>query len=89
MSFSPLYLANMYTFVFLIKENFKCYHRVWKNVHLFTVSTPRYILEFFLKSFDNFIPMNVIQNILNDKNSNLLLEEIVNDGNYEKSETEN
>ena len=40
------------------------------------------------KCFSNFIPTNIIQEILNEEDIDLLIEEIVNDKNSEKSQTE-
>ena len=59
---------------------------ILENIHLISISALRFISNL-IENYSNFIPINIIWNILNEENQDPLPEEIDNDENRGKSET--
>ena len=59
----------------------------WNFIHLITISASRFITKV-IKWFTSFILNITIHNILNEKGLDRIIEEIVNQQNFENSETE-
>ena len=56
----------------------------YTSTHLVYINI--YIKKYF-KGFYNFIPIHIIRNILNEENIDVVIEEVVNSKNFQKSDT--
>ena len=57
-------------------------------MYIYSPSLHQELFQYLFKCFKNFLPISIIQDILNGEDFDLIIEEIVNDENFEKSETE-
>ena len=55
---------------------------------IYSPSLQQDLFEKLTKCFFNYIPFNILPNILNEENIDVVIEEIVKNENFEKSDTE-
>ena len=68
----------------LILNNVNEYHRIY----IYSPSLHQDVYRRLIKCFSNYIPIHIIPNILNEENLDVVIEEIVNNKNFEKSDSE-
>ena len=60
----------------------------YDKIYIYSPSLHQDLYQKLMKCFNNFIPINIIPNILNEEIIDIVIEEIVNKKNFEKSDTE-
>ena len=60
----------------------------YDKIHIYSPSLLQDLYRKFFKCFSNYIPNHIIPNILNEKDCDIVIEEIVNIEDFEKSDTE-
>ena len=60
----------------------------YDKIYIYSPSLHQELYQKLFKCFSNYIPINIIPNILNEKDLDLLIEEIINNKDFEKSDTE-
>ena len=60
----------------------------YDKIYIYSTSLHQDLYQKLFKCFSNFIPINIIPNILNGEDINVVIEEIVNNKDFEKSGTE-
>ena len=60
----------------------------YDKIYIYSPSLHQDLYQKLIKCFTNYIPIHIIPNILNDKDIDLVIEEIVNNKDFEKSDTE-
>ena len=73
-----VFLANL--FLNIINE--------YDKVYIFSPSLQRDLFQKLIKCFSNYIPIHIIPNVLKDEDIDLVIEEIVNNKDFKKSDTE-
>ena len=73
-----LFLKNL--FLYIIKE--------YDKIYIYSPSLHQDLYQKLIKCFSNYIPIHIIPNILNESDIDVVVEEIVNHKNFEKSDTE-
>ena len=73
--------------VFLTKLNLNIINEVYK-IYIFSPSLHQDLYQKLIKCFSNYIPIHIIPNILNEEDIDLVIEEIINNKDFEKSDTE-
>ena len=58
------------------------------KIFIFSPSLHQDLYQKLFKCFSNYIPIHIIPNILNDENIDVIIDEIVNNKDFEKSNTE-
>ena len=61
---------------------------VYDKIYIYSPSLHQDLYQKLIKCFNIYIPINIISNILNDEDLDIVIEEIVNDKDFEKSDTE-
>ena len=59
----------------------------YDNICIYSPSLHRDLYQKVIKCFSNYIPIHIILNILNETNNDIVIEEIVNSKDFEKSNT--
>ena len=60
----------------------------YDKIYISSRSLHQYLYQKLIKCFSNYIPIHIIPNILNEEDIDLVIEEIVNNKDFEKSDTE-
>ena len=60
----------------------------YDKIYIYSPSLHQHLYQNLNKCFGNYIPIHIISNILNEEDINLLIDEIVNNKDFEKSNTE-
>ena len=60
----------------------------YDKIYIYDPSLHQDIYQKLIKCFSNFIPINIIPNILNEEDLDVVIEEIVNNKDFQKSDTE-
>ena len=60
----------------------------YDKIYIYSPSLHQDLYQKLIKCFSNYIPINIIPNILNEEDIDLVIEEIINDKDFEKSNTE-
>ena len=60
----------------------------YDKIYIYSPSLHQDIYQKLIKCFSNYIPIHIIPNILNEKDIDTVIEEIVNNKDFEKSDTE-
>ena len=60
----------------------------YDNIYIFSPSLHQDLCQRLIKCFTNYIPINIIPNILNEEDIDILLNELVNNKDFEKSDIE-
>ena len=60
----------------------------YNKIYIYSPSLHQDLYHKSIKYFSNFIPINIIPNILNDEDFDVVIEEIVNNKDFKKSNTE-
>ena len=60
----------------------------YDKIYIYSPSIYQDLYQRLIKCFNNYIPIHIIPNILNEKDLDLVIEEIVNNKDFEKSNTE-
>ena len=60
----------------------------YDKIHIYSPSLHQDLYQKIIKCFNNYIPINIIINILNEENTDIVIEEIVNSKDFEKSDSE-
>ena len=71
-------------FANLIKKNINDYNKIY----IYSPSLHQDLYQKLIECFSNYIPIHIIPNILNEKNIDIVIGEIVNNKDFEKSDTE-
>ena len=58
------------------------------KIYIFSPSLHQDIYQKLIKCFSNYIPIHIIPKILNDEDIDLVIEEVINKKDFEKSDTE-
>ena len=59
----------------------------FEKIHIYSPSLHQDLYQKSIKCFGNYLPSNLIPNIPNEKDIHLVIDEIVNDKDFEKSDT--
>ena len=70
------------------KFNFIYYERIWQKIYIYSPSLHQDLYQKLIKCFSNNIPIHIIPNILNEEDIDIVIEEIVNNKDFQKSDTE-
>ena len=73
-----VFLTNL--ILFIINE--------YDKIYIYSPSLYQDLYQKFIKCFSNYIPVNRIPNILNGEDINLVIKEVINNKDFEKSDTE-
>ena len=60
----------------------------YDKIYIYSPSLNQDLYQKSIKCFSNYIPIHIIPNILNEEDIDLVIEEIVNNKDFEKSDTE-
>ena len=60
----------------------------YNKIYIYSPSLHQDLYQKFIKCFSKYIPINIIPNILNEEDIDVVIEEIVNNKDFEKSDTE-
>ena len=60
----------------------------YDKLYIFSPSLHQDLYQNLIKCFSNYIPINIIPNILNEEDIDIIIEEVVNNKDFEKSDTE-
>ena len=60
----------------------------YDKLYIYSPSINQDLYQNLIKCFSNYIPIHIIPNILNEKDIDIVIEEIVNNKDFEKSNTE-
>ena len=60
----------------------------YKKIYIYSPSLPQDLYQKLIKCFSTYIPSHLIRNILNEEDIDKVFEEIVNNKDFEKSDTE-
>ena len=60
----------------------------YDKIYIYSPSLHQNLYQKLIKCFNNKIPINIISNILNEENLDLIIEEVINNKNFQKSNTE-
>ena len=60
----------------------------YDKIYIYSPSLHQDLYQKIIKRFSNYIPVHIIPNILNEKDIDIVIEEIVNNKDFEKSDTE-
>ena len=60
----------------------------YDKIYIYSPSLHQDLYQKLIKCFTNYIPSHIIPNILNEEDINILIEETVNNKDFEKSDTE-
>ena len=60
----------------------------YDKIYIHSPSLHQDLYQKFIKCFSNYIPINIIPNILNEEDIDVVIEEIVNNKDFQKSDTE-
>ena len=60
----------------------------YDKLYIYSPSVHQDLYQKLIKCFSNYIPIHIITNILNEEDIDLVIEEIVNNKDFEKSDTE-
>ena len=60
----------------------------YDKIYIYSPSLHQYLYQKLINSFTNYIPIHIIPNILNEEDIDIVIEEIVNNEDFEKSNTE-
>ena len=60
----------------------------YDKIYIYSPSLHQDLYQKLIRCFSNYIPINIIPNILNEENIDIVIEEIVNNKDFEKSDTE-
>ena len=60
----------------------------YDKMYIYSPSLHQELYQRLIKCFNNYIPINIISNILNEKDLDIIIEEIVNNKDFEKTDTE-
>ena len=60
----------------------------YDKIYIYSPSLHQDLYQRLIKCFSNYIPINIIPNILNEENIDIVIEEIINNEDFEKSNTE-
>ena len=60
----------------------------YDKIYIYSPSLHQDLYQKLIKCFSNYIPIHIIPNILNEEDINIVIEEVVNNKNFEKSNTE-
>ena len=60
----------------------------YDKIYIYSPSLHQDIYQNLIKCFNNYIPINIISNILNEEDIDIVIEEIVNNKDFEKSNIE-
>ena len=60
----------------------------YDKIYIYSPSLHQDFYQKLIKRFSNFIPINIISNILNEEDIDIIIEEIVNNKDFQKSDTE-
>ena len=61
---------------------------IYDKIYIYSPSLHQDLYQKLIKCFSNFIPIHIIPNILNEADIDIVIEEIVNNKDFEKSDTE-
>ena len=73
--------------VFLTNLILKIINKYYK-IYIYSPSLHQDLYQKIIKCFNNYIPIHIIPNILNEEDIDVVIEEIVNNKDFEKSDTE-
>ena len=59
----------------------------YNKIYIYSPSVHQDLYQKFIKCFSSYIPINIIPNILNEEDIDIVIEEIVNNKDFEKSNT--
>ena len=59
----------------------------YNKIYVYSPSLPQDLYQKLIKCFSNYIQIHIIPNILNEKNIDIVIDEIVNNKDFEKSDT--
>ena len=60
----------------------------YDKIYIYSPSLHQDLYQKLIKCFSNYIPIHIIPNILNDEDIDIVIEEIVNNKDFQKSDTE-
>ena len=60
----------------------------YDKIYIYSPSLHQVFYQKLIKCFSNYIPINIIPNILNEEDIDIVIEEIVNNKDFKKSDTE-
>ena len=60
----------------------------YDKIYIYSPSLHQYLYQKLIKCFSNYIPIHIIPNILNEEDIDLVIEEVINDIDFQKSNTE-
>ena len=60
----------------------------YDKIYTYSPSLYQYLYQNLIKCFSNYIPIHIIPNILNEEDIDVVIEEIVNNKDFQKSDTE-
>ena len=60
----------------------------YDKIYIYSPSLHQKLYQKLIKRFSNYIPIHIIPNILNEEDIDIVIEEIVNNKGFEKSDTE-
>ena len=60
----------------------------YDKIYIYSPSLHQDLYQKLIKCFSNYIPIHIIKNILNEEDIDIVIEELVNDKDFEKSDTE-
>ena len=60
----------------------------YDKIYIYSPSLHQYLYQKLIKYFSNYTPIKIIPNILNEEDIDIVIEEIVNNKDFEKSDTE-
>ena len=58
------------------------------KIYTYSPSLHQYLYQNLIKCFSNYIPINIIPNILNEQDIDVVIEEVINNEDFEKSNIE-
>ena len=60
----------------------------YDKIYIYSLSLYQDLYQILIKYFNNYIPIQTVSNILNEQNFDIVIDEIVNNKDFEKSDTE-
>jgi len=60
----------------------------YEKIYIYSPSLHQELYQKLIKCFSNYIPINIISNILNEEDIDIVIDEIINHTDFEKSDTE-
>ena len=60
----------------------------YDKIYIYSPSLHQYLYQRLIKCFSSYIPIHIIPNILNEEDLDILIEEMVNNKDFEKSDIE-